>query len=208
MATLAEVLAHMTGHASGRPQRINWHNFTPVHHARLPRADAFTDADFRWTSDFPSQPDRAGIHRLTNVRVTVAMNQPRSWYVIGRQSPLLLRHEQGHYDITFVVARELCRKLLELEWHHAVLEAVGESSPTRIVAQLRSDADRMARAAKADAKRMNDLYDDAMRGAKNADGTINPDAQARWDGMIHHAVSQDTGLDLLVTLAGGTPRTW
>jgi hypothetical protein len=209
MATSQEVLDHMTGHTAGQPTRLNWQlHFRQVQRPPQGNADAFTHVDFNPTYSFSSRADPDGKHRLSNVRVQVRMNQSRSWLVIGRGTPLLLRHEQGHYDITFLVARELCRRLLELEWDSAVLTAVGESSSTQIVARLRTDAERLCRSAQTESTRINTLYDDPARGSKNANGSINPQAQTRWDQMIQHAIQNDTGLSVLVMLTGGNPRSW
>jgi hypothetical protein len=209
MTTLQEVLRRLTGHNGGRPEQINWNNhFTRVQRPRHGDSDAYTRVDFRPTFRYSSRPDRDGKHRLTNVRVTVAMNKGQSWYVAGRKTPLLLRHEQGHYNITFLVGRQLCRRLLELEWDSAVLTAVGESSPNQITNRLRTDADELSRNAQTESTRLNRLYDDSARGAKDANGTINPNAQNRWDQIISHSIQNDTGLSLLIEIAGGNPRNW
>ncbi len=209
MATTQEVLQHMTGHSGGQPQRINWQShFTRVQQPRSGNAEAFTHVDFRPSYRFSSRPDQQGKHRLTNVRVTVSMNKARSWYVVGRNTPLLLRHEQGHYNISFLIARNLCRRLLELEWDSSVLTAVGESSPQQITNRLRTDADQLSRNAQQEVTQLNDLYDSAGRGAKNADGSINPSYQTRWDNMINHAIQHDTGLSILIQVSGGNPRNW
>jgi len=207
--TTQEVLQHMTGHTGGRPQQINWQShFTRVQHPRSGNDDALTHVDFRPTYHYSDRPDREGKHRLTNVRVTVSMNQARSWVVAGRETPLLLRHEQGHYNITFLVARNLCRRLLELEWDSSVLTAVGESSSRQIMNWLRTDADQLIRNAQTEATRLNNLYDSPIRGAKNVDGSINPNYQSHWDNMINHAIQYDTGLSILIEVSGGDPRSW
>jgi len=209
MATLQEVLQHTTGHTNGRPQQIEWRaHFTPVVMSRDGTSLASTHVDFSSAYGYSSRADADGKHRLTNVRVTVTMNRARSWFVRGREGPLLLRHEQGHYNITFSAARDLCRKLLDVEWDAAVLEALEKSSPARIMAQLRNEADALLRTARAESSRLNELYDDPARGAKNADGSINPDTQGRWDRMVEHAIQQDTSLSLLIEIAGGNPRNW
>jgi len=209
MATLQEVLRHMTGHNNGQPNAITWRaNFTRVNQPPHGTSDAFTHADFPSSYSFSSRADANGKHRLRNVRVRVGMNRNLSWYVAGRDTPLLLRHEQGHYNISFLVGRELCWQLLDLEWDHSVLDAVGEGRPNQIVARLRSDAARLGADAQAASTSLNLLYDDPNRGAKNADGSINPQAQARWDGMIQHAIQTGTSLQVLVQMTGGNPRTW
>jgi hypothetical protein len=209
MATTQEVLAHMTGHTGGQTPRLSWQtHFTRVQRPLRGNDEAYTHVDFRPTFNFSSRADSDGKHRLTNVRVTVSMNRAQSWYVNGRETPLLLRHEQGHYDITFLVARDLCRRLLELQWDSAVLQATGESSPQRIMSRLRTDGEQLHGAAQAESTRINNLYDSPVQGAKNPNGSINPQAQDHWDQMIQHALQYDTGLPVLIMVSGGNPRNW
>lgn len=205
MITSHEVLARLTGHNNGQPQQIQWSvNFTAVRHSRSGTSHAFTHVNFRPRYSFPGPPDRDGIHRLGNVRVTVEMDRRRSWFVRGQENPLLLRHEQGHFSITWLVARHLCRRLLELEFD----SAVGDFSQRQIIDSLSADADEISRSAQTESTSLNGIYDGPVRGSKNADGSINVEAQNRWDQVINQAIQQEPGLSTLILFAGGNPNRW
>ncbi|MBK9523243.1 MAG: DUF922 domain-containing protein [Bacteroidetes bacterium] len=44
---------------------------------------------------------------MTNIVVPIVMNKQDSWVVRAQQSETLRRHEQGHFDITAIGAREI-----------------------------------------------------------------------------------------------------
>lgn len=69
---------------------------------------AFTKArfDVNWSS-----ASAGGGLGLTNVIVAVTMVRSESWVREGAQTASLLEHEQGHYDITALGARDLDRTL-------------------------------------------------------------------------------------------------
>ena len=46
--------------------------------------------------------------------VTVTMNSTASWVVEGKETTSLLNHEQGHYDITAIGARDYYNQLFKL----------------------------------------------------------------------------------------------
>jgi hypothetical protein len=51
---------------------------------------------------------------IKTAEVTVTMNSRASWVVEGKETTSLLKHEQGHYDITSIGAREYYNQLLKL----------------------------------------------------------------------------------------------
>jgi hypothetical protein len=111
-----------------------------------------------------------------------------------------LRHEQGHYNIAFLVARDLCRELLDVEWDDALLSALSESSAAQIINRLRTDGEQISRNSQIELRRLNTLYDGPVEGAKNPDGSIIPNAQDRWDMMFDHAIQRDTSLAILLAI--------
>jgi hypothetical protein len=60
--------------------------------------DAFTQTRTFWRSD--------GVH----VTATIDIDRNASWVVPGQQTDNLLRHEQGHYDITALAVRDFVNR--------------------------------------------------------------------------------------------------
>jgi hypothetical protein len=132
---------------------------------------------------YAGRPDADGKHRLSDVQVIVTLNMTESWRVMGCETATLLRHQQGRYDLTFVVARELCRRLLELELTPQSDAPLEVTSPDGIATQLLSMAVRLTSAARKECRRWLDLYDREIR------RKLDWGAQARWDDMIADAIT-------------------
>ena len=208
MATLQEVLTHLTGHLGGVPNRIGWRDFTVVPRSPKPPATASTLADFSYSAAIPGKPDKDGSYRLSHVHVTVTMNRGRSWVVKGSQSAALLDHEQGHFTITWTVARDLCRRLLDMAWDATLLAA---TNVTDVAGFLRGEMNKAWQEARKQAEDLNALYDSPTGGAKNAAGVIVPAAQSNWDQMLDYSVANDTPIPLLnsmLTSISANPAMW
>ena len=52
--------------------------------------------------------------KISAVSVDLKMNKSKSWVVKNKKSSELLRHEQGHYDITALGAREVYQRISAL----------------------------------------------------------------------------------------------
>lgn len=52
---------------------------------------------------------------IKSIDVEVQINSQESWVLIEKMDDELLRHEQGHYDIAALAARDLHAKLLKLQ---------------------------------------------------------------------------------------------
>jgi hypothetical protein len=87
-------------------QRLTWDDF--VLRAGAPGLfKAYTTAGMRYAIDAPN--DRIRI-------VTEAyFVKPESWVHIDHRNPLLLRHEQGHFDLAAVFSKRLALALAPLE---------------------------------------------------------------------------------------------
>lgn len=203
MATQQEVLRHITGHTGGVPMQLSWNtHFSQVRQPRIAGRDAFTKAPFRASMTFTTRPDADGKIRFQNVSVTVSMDRGASWVVNGRQTPALLNHEQGHYNITWLAARELCRKMLEYELDTSVLNATHSGSVAQLKTRLPTDLRDMERATQSDIDRLNDLYD--SRG--QAFHGVNAPAQAQWDRFLNYVVqNSNSDMSTLLMIGGGTP---
>ena len=107
MASMQDIQAAL----SGFPRVLAWTNFHPVPNSPMPPHQALTSAGWAWT--------HSGVHlvngeyRVNNPRVTVSLNHA-SWATPAAvASATLLVHEQGHYDISGLVARDVVQQLLD-----------------------------------------------------------------------------------------------
>jgi hypothetical protein len=208
MATLQEVLTHLAGHVGGVPTQITWRGFTVVPRSPKPPATAFTFADFSHSAAIPGQPDKDGSYRLSHVHVAVTMNRGQSWVVKGAQSAALLDHEQGHFTITWTVARDLCRRLLDMAWDSSLLKAAKVAD---VPGFLRGEMNKAWQEARKQAADLNALYDSPTAGAKDAQGAIVPAAQSNWDQMLDYSVTNDAPIPLLnsmLTSISANPAMW
>jgi predicted secreted Zn-dependent protease len=203
MATQQEVLQHMTGHRGGVPMQLSWNtHFTQVQQARIAGRTALTDAPFRASMNFSTRPDANGKIRFLNVHVTVTMNRGASWVVNGQQTPALLNHEQGHFNITWLAARELCRKMLDYELDASVLNATHSGSTAQVMQKLRQEFQEMERATQRDIDRLNALYD--SMGQTNHGANARP--QTEWDRFLTYVIqNSNSDMNTLLMIGGGTP---
>jgi hypothetical protein len=75
-------------------------------------ADGYTSAKYRYKNVKPARSKNATV--VKSADVIISMNTHESWVVSSQMNSYLLKHEQGHYDITALGARELYRGLLKL----------------------------------------------------------------------------------------------
>lgn len=97
----------------GFDYNVSWSDFN-----HLPTRPQSVDEDAETHSKFPhsyqfGRNKNAVI--VTGADVNISMISSLCWVVSSRKSDLLLNHEQGHYDITALGAREFYNKLLALK---------------------------------------------------------------------------------------------
>src|ERR1041385_7492150 len=102
---------------------LTWNDFQGPPDPKKPSLDAFTSAGFVLPVINPVLiPGTTNLHFDDNVVITVSMNSGKSW---KRQSNInakgttyatdLLKHEQGHYDINALIARDLFIEIMQLK---------------------------------------------------------------------------------------------
>lgn len=97
----------------GHDLTLDWRDFQgSVPGGRAPGEDAYTEArfDFAYDYDYDSEQKTQG-YKVDHVYVRVALDRDRMWSVKQSQTAALLRHEQGHYDIVALLARDLFDEL-------------------------------------------------------------------------------------------------
>lgn len=78
--------------------------------------DAFTSASYSVQAGFTwTGRDATKSYHIDTVQITVMLDRIAMWSVASKRTPSLLRHEQGHYDIVALAARDLYNDLMELK---------------------------------------------------------------------------------------------
>lgn len=96
---------------SGWPRRVEWREFR----GRAARPEGENEDARIHTEVF--QPERVGVirergrRRLGRYEVRVVVNGGGTWVVSDRRTDELLAHEQGHFDITGLTARDMVADL-------------------------------------------------------------------------------------------------
>lgn len=73
--------------------------------------DAFTKASYRHSYNYTRNGNAVTV---TDATVDITMVTPQCWVVTGQATNDLLQHEQGHFDITALGAREFYNTLLNV----------------------------------------------------------------------------------------------
>lgn len=203
MATLQQLNAAMTGF----PRTLAWSNFgrAPAN----PPADAQTGAGFS-TTGWSVQVVN-GVYRVAGFRATVSLNPGQTWAIqSARSSADLLRHEQGHYDITGLIARDMVGKVLDLSFDEDVIAYIQGSgdTPTQhrayVQRQFQTSINQFGQEARAMLARLNTdpatgrdgIYDVQTNHSQNTAG------QQTWNARFQRVMGTNDDFGLLLKLEG------
>jgi hypothetical protein len=159
---------------TGWPRQIDWSEFQEV--AQRPPGEK-EDAQISSNLEQPAEVGVArqgGRFRLSAYEAVLSIDRLESWVVGSTKSDTLLAHEQGHYDITGVIARDLVRDLRALR--------------ATTTAALERDVKATIRRADDLAKRLNKLYDDQTKNSRDRD------RQQKWEALIRNAIDNGARL--------------
>src|SRR4051812_34496816 len=98
----------------GHDLTLAWGDFpADVPQNRLATDTASTLARFDLNYDYAYDSAQGTHHgyRVDHVNVRVTLDRPKMWAVSSARTAELLRHEQGHYDIVALIARDLFAEL-------------------------------------------------------------------------------------------------
>ena len=109
----------------------------------------------------------------TTLSSTVTMSKAKSWVVTDKESSSLLNHEQGHYNITALGARDFMNGVL-------ALEADTAKELTKAITDL-------ANSTQSEINSVNSMYDDDPN--CGTDHGTKADKQAQWDLRIKNAMN-------------------
>jgi hypothetical protein len=205
MATLAQIQAAMTGF----PRTLTWNNYPQRQTSPSPPMQALTSA--RWAMSGWNVAVVNGEYRVTGIRITVSLNTQASWAVPAAvSSASLLVHEQGHYDITGLIARDLTGKILDLSLDVAVVAAMrgAGSTPQQqrnyALQQFQNSINAYAQAANALSDRLQ------TNPVTHADGiydvqtnhSMNTAVQAAWNTRLAGIKSSGASFELMLAAEG------
>lgn len=98
---------------NGFDDTISWSQFNQVPSRPIgEKEDAHIRAE--WTFDY-AYVQNGKVVSVSNVDVNLTIITAESWVVTNAKSNYLLKHEQGHYDITSLAAREFYNKSKSLK---------------------------------------------------------------------------------------------
>jgi predicted secreted Zn-dependent protease len=166
---------------SGHTLTLTWQDFlgsAPAH----ARSDAFTSTSYDVQTNYTMRTSqgRQSDFRLSTVSILVRLDRARMWARPSARTPDLLRHEQGHYDITALLMRDL----------HTDLTALLQSARTFPTKQALEQAI-------ADLQQPTVDLDDRLQSTATAEGTYdkqtdhgrNATVQGRWNTALAGARS-------------------
>ena len=152
----------------GWPRKIEWREFTPLDE-RPPgeKEDAAIHSEGRPDTDIRPQKEN-GRFRISAITIRLVVIREDTWVVKGKQSDTLLVHEQGHFDITGLVGRELGEALLAIR---------SESVP-----DLQREVNRIIEHYRDQAEKLTTQYD------TETDHGRKPDEQERWNKKLDDCI--------------------
>ncbi len=164
---------------TGHTLTLTWQDYSGGVPANA-RMDAYTATSYDVRTNYSMRGNRGhqSDFRLATVSIQVRLDRARMWSRPSAQTPQLLKHEQGHYDITALAMRDLDSDLT------ALLQA-GRTFPTQrdleqAIANLQQPAvalvNRLQSTAIADG-----VYDQQTRHSRDAA------AQGKWDAALASA---------------------
>jgi hypothetical protein len=159
---------------------ISWQqDFTEV---SKPPANSVRDAFTSATGDppkgivFTSDANGKRVLKASKFSVTLTMSKANSWVVTDKESNSLLNHEQGHYNLTALSARDFLNDALAL------------TANTNTELQAAYDALKLS--CQSELSAMNKMYDDDPNCGTNHGKDANK--QTQWDLRIKNAMNNST----------------
>lgn len=185
----------------GHELTLSWDDFKAgVPANRPPGEAASTEARFDLAYDYDwDKAQTTQGYRINHVFVRVTLHRDRMWAVASARTPALLAHEQGHYDIVALVARDLYQELTG--WNTA-------TPPKRFRkdSDLKSAADRSRREATSLADHVGGSAQSTGVYDQQTNHGLDAKIQSQWDQALADARLFGTGvLSALGGLGVGPP---
>ncbi len=194
---------------TGFPRTLEWKDFRSVQNSPEPPHEAMTSASFSTTGWRVALVK--GEYRVTGFKANVTLNATASWATpSARTSTDLLKHEQGHFDITGLITRDIVSRVLSLSYDEAVvaaLKGVGNTPQARInwvTQEFQKEVNKAGLEARTALNRLqtdpatkqDGIYDTQTNHSQNTK------AQTLWDDRLQQAKLNNTNFQLDLKLAG------
>ncbi len=173
----------------GHDEVLDWRDFqgsVPANRSGGDDAECDARFDLQYDYDWDDAPKKRG-YRVDHVQVKVILDRSSMWAVKASRTPALLKHEQGHYDIVALVARDLYNELTG--W-----DSTNPPKRFRKETDLKSAVDGLSRKARALAARLAGtsgrvgVYDTQTKHGQDAK------AQEEWNKALESARTSGTRL--------------
>lgn len=169
----------MSSKLVGLFKTLSWSDFSGAPNANSSHL-AFTSAAFTLPPVRAVKDKASGKYVLSdNITITINLNRSRSWKKMAeinakklRTPAQILKHEQGHYDIVALVARDLFIDLMQLKGKQYSNQAA-----------LNADVAPILRKYNGTAQKIIDKYDSKLQ----SDHGENGPGQTIWNGIIKSA---------------------
>ena len=172
----------------GHEETLGWQDFQASAPAGYTGDAAQTEARFDMQYDYEWDDTHGHTgYRVDHVQVTVTLDRASMWADKASRTAELLKHEQGHYDIVALVARDLFNELTGWE---------SGKSPKRFRKEtdLKNAADRLRRQATSLAARLSGTATTVGVYDKQTKHMRDTKAQGEWDKALEAARSKGSRL--------------
>lgn len=211
--TTAEVLAKLSGY----PRDLTWASFRKVNQSPQPPFQAMTSASYA-TAGYSTRLIGGEYRPVFSGRfvATITINTLGTWVVnqASAQTSDLLRHEQGHFDITGLIARDLCRCLMSIGISRDII-AIDRTLPSHPtdsqllrtahnfirgeVARCSSEASTLMN--RLQSHRENGVLVDGLYDRETQHGAVAL-AQQKWNDIFRYSRDNDTSLSVTMMVFG------
>lgn len=163
---------------------LAWTDFAGTPDPLKPKLDAFTSSRFDYPvrHNFVKAPGGATFQFDDTLTLTIVMQSSLSWRRTAKiqakgsaYETALLKHEQGHYNITALIARDLFIDVMQLKAKHYASSAAGDADLKPILLRYAGKAEKISK-----------IYDSSAE----TDHGGNPTAQDKWNKMIERAFTE------------------
>jgi len=160
----------------GLIKTLSWSDFRGNPDPNKPSLVAFTSATFDLPTLSPkSIPGTKSFHFEDDVVITITMNSQKSWKREPQPSNDLLKHEQGHYDLVALIARDLFIEIMQLKANTYATHADGLADLRPILTKFGGKVEKIAV-----------IYDSVQQTNHGKDAS----SQAKWNAMFRRAFTE------------------